>query len=462
MDKQILNGLIDILGADNVSTDPVDLVCYSKDSFAVGKGVFPDVVCRPNSVDEISQIMKIANEHEIPVVPRGAGTCLTGGCVPLKKGIVLDLTRMNRVTELNIENFTVTAEAGMIFTNLNEFLRPFGLFFPPDPASGDVCTLGGMVAENASGMRAVKYGTTADYLRALTIILPDGRVLKTGKGVMKTASGYDLVHLFNRSEGTLGVIAEITLKLKPLPKQVATAVASFETIEAAGVTVSKTITSGIVPAAIELIDRIAIEVMNETTDLNLPDVAGMLFLELDGEDMSEINRDLDRFTKIAMEEGCLGIEMATEKEEREQMWAGRKRLYATQVRLKPGPIATDIVVPLSRISMALTRINEISEKHDLRISSYGHVGDGNIHSLIIADLRVPEEGHRAHKAHDDINRMAIELGGTITGEHGIGIEKMHLLTEEHGEVGVEIMKRIKNAIDPKGIMNPGKLFEVKK
>lgn len=461
MDNQILNRLIEIVGAENASTDPVDLVCYSKDSFAVGKGVFPDVVCRPNSVEEISQIMKIAYEQEIPVVPRGAGTCLTGGCVPLKKGIVLDLTRMNRVTELNVDDLMVTAEAGMIFAKLNEYLSQYGLFFPPDPASGEVCTLGGMAAENASGMRAVKYGITADYLRALKVILPDGRVFKTGKGVMKTASGYDLVHLFNRSEGTLGVIAEITLKLRPIPKNVATAVASFDTIEAAGSTVSRTITSGIVPSAIELIDRIAIEVMNETTDLNLPDVEGMLFLELDGEDMSEINRDLDRFTKIAMEEGCLGIEMATEKDEREQMWAGRRRLYATQVRLKPGPIATDIVVPLSKISIALTRINEISEKHDLRISTYGHVGDGNLHSLILADLRIPEEGHRAHEAHDDINRMAIELGGTITGEHGIGIEKMHLITEEHGEVGVEIMKRIKDAIDPKGIMNPGKLFKVK-
>jgi glycolate oxidase len=372
----------------------------------------------------------------------------------------MDLTRMNRVVELNEDNLTVTAETGIIFTKLNEYLRPSGLFFPPDPASGDVCTLGGMVGENASGMRAVKYGTTADYLKALTVVLPDGRVLHTGKGVMKTASGYDLVHLFNRSEGTLGVIAEVTLKLKPIPKQVATAVARFDTVEAAGATVSRTIASGILPAAIELVDRISIEVINETTDLDLDVVAAMLFLELDGEEMCDIERDLDRFTTIATEEGCLGIEMATEAREREQMWAGRKRLYATMVRLKPGPIATDIVIPLSQISTALTKVNEISKKYDLKISTYGHVGDGNIHSLILADLRIPDESHRAHQAHDDLNRMAIDLGGTLTGEHGIGIEKMHLLAEEHDEVGVELMKKIKDAIDPKGIMNPGKLFEV--
>ena len=460
MDRQIIDRLINIVGGENSSMDPVDLVCYSKDSFAVGKGVFPDIVLRPNSVDEISEIMKIAYENEIPVVPRGAGTCLTGGCVPLKKGIVLDLTRMNRVVELNTENLTVTAEVGIIFTKLNDYLRPYGLFFPPDPASGDVCTLGGMVAENASGMRAVKYGTTADYLRALKVILPDGRVLNTGKGVMKTASGYDLVHLFNRSEGTLGVIAEVTLKLRPIPKKVATAVAKFDTVEAAGATVSRTIASGILPAAIELVDRISIEVINETTELELEEVAAMLFLELDGEELSDIQRDLEKFTKIAKEEECLGIEMATEAKEREQMWAGRKRLYASLVRLKPGPIATDIVVPLSQISTALTKINEISSKYDLKISTYGHVGDGNIHSLIIADLRLPDEGHRAHEAHDELNRMAIDLGGTITGEHGIGIEKMHLLVEEHDDVGVEIMMKIKDAIDPKGIMNPGKLFEV--
>lgn len=460
MDQQILDRLRAVVGDDHASTDPVDLVCYSKDSFAVGKGVYPDIVLRPNSVEEISGIMKIAYEHGIPVVPRGAGTCLTGGCVPLKKGIVIDLTRMDRIVELNTENLTVKAEAGMIFAKLNDYLKPHGLFFPPDPASGDVCTLGGMVGENASGMRAVKYGTTADYLKALTVILPDGRILRTGKGVMKTASGYDLVHLFNRSEGTLGIIAEITLKLKPIPKQVATAVARFDSIEAAGATVSRTIATGILPAAIELVDLISIQVINETTDLDLPEVPAMLFLEFDGDDESGIMSDLEKFTKIANEEGCIGIEMATKEKDREQMWAGRKRLYATLVRLKPGPIATDIVVPLSMISTALTRIDEISKKHDLRISTYGHVGDGNIHSLIIADLRIPDESRRANEVHDDINRMAIELGGTITGEHGIGIEKMHLITEEHGDLGVEIMKRIKDAIDPKGIMNPGKLFKV--
>jgi glycolate oxidase len=460
MQKETIDRLTGVVGAKHSSTDPVDLICYSKDSFAVGKGVQPDIVLRPGSVEEISSIMRIAHEKAIPVVPRGAGTCLTGGCVPLKKGIVLDMTRMNRVVELNKENLTVTAEAGMIFAKLNEHLRPYDLFFPPDPASGEVCTLGGMVSENASGMRAVKYGTTSDYLLALKMVLPDGRLLQTGRGVMKTASGYDLVHLFNRSEGTLGVIAEITLRLRPLPKHVATAVASYNSPEAAGNTVSRIIASGTLPSAVELVDRISIEIINETTDLDLPKVEAMLFLEFDGDEICDIEEDLEKFRRVAMEEGCLGIEVATKGEEREAMWAGRRRLYATMVRLKPGPIATDIVVPLSKISSAITRVYQIAEKHDLRISTYGHVGDGNMHSLILADLRIKEEAERAHRAHDDINRMALELGGTITGEHGIGIEKMHLLKEEHSEVGLDMMRRIKRAIDPKGIMNPGKLFEV--
>jgi len=461
MEKALINQLVEVVGEENASLDPLELICYSKDAFAESMGVRPNIVLRPGSVEEISRIMRIAYENEIPVVPRGAGTCLTGGCVPLKRGIVLDLTRMNRIIGFSKENMTVTAEAGVVFAKLNEYLRPHGLFFPPDPASGEVCTLGGMVSLNASGMRAVKYGTTSDYLRALKVVLPDGRILTAGKEIMKSASGYDLVHLFNRSEGTLGVIAEITLRLRPIPKCIAAALARFDSVEAAGNTVSRMMASGILPSAVELLDRISIEVMRDAAGLNLPDVESLLFLEFDGEEMCDIERDIERFKKIAFEEGCLGVEMATDEAERDAIWAGRKRLYATLVRLKPGPITTDIVVPLPKISEALTKINEIAERRGLKISTYGHVGDGNLHSLILADLRIPDEAERAHLAHDDINRMAMELGGTITGEHGIGIEKMHLLKEEHGEVGYELMKRIKDAIDPKGIMNPGKLFEVR-
>ncbi|MDD1764981.1 MAG: FAD-binding protein, partial [Methanomassiliicoccales archaeon] len=371
-----------------------------------------------------------------------------------------DVTRMNRILNVSREDLMVTTECGVVFADLNAHLRKFGLFFPPDPASGEICTIGGMVAANASGMRAVKYGVTGDYLLGLKVVLPDGRILEVGTKARKSASGYDLVHLFNRSEGTLGVIVEITLKLKAVPRVTLGARAKYSSVQAAGSTVAKTIASGVVPAAIELLDSIALQVMREEAHVELPPAEAMLFLEFDGDDRSEVNKALKRFTKIALEEGCDGIDVAKGPTEFETMWMARKRLFATFTRLKPSPIATDIVVPLSGIPAALKAIQDIGNRNDIKISTYGHAGDGNLHSLLLADHRIPGESERAHKAHDEINEMAMQLSGTITGEHGIGLEKKKLLSKEHGLVGVEIMKRIKSALDPNGIMNPDKIFEV--
>jgi glycolate oxidase len=460
MDKEILDQLVDVVGKENASTEPVDLVCYSVDCYAIKKGVMPDIVLRPGNAEEVSGILKIANKFLIPVVPRASGSSLTGACVPTRKGIVMDVTRMNRILNVSREDLMVTTECGVVFADLNAHLRKFGLFFPPDPASGEICTVGGMVAANASGMRAVKYGVTGDYLLGLKVVLPDGRILDVGTKARKSASGYDLVHLFNRSEGTLGVIVEITLKLKAVPRVTLGARAKYSSVQAAGSTVARTIASGVVPAAIELLDSIALQVMREEAHVDLPPAEAMLFLEFDGDDRSEVNRALKRFTRIALEEGCDGIDVAKGPTEFETMWMARKRLFATFTRLKPSPIATDIVVPLSGIPAALKAIQDIGNRNEIKISTYGHAGDGNLHSLLLADHRIPGESERAHKAHDEINEMAMQLSGTITGEHGIGLEKKKLLSKEHGLVGVEIMKRIKSALDPNGIMNPDKIFEV--
>lgn len=459
MDKEILDQLVDVVGKENASTEPVDLVCYSVDCYAIKKGVMPDIVLRPGNAEEVSSILKIANKFLIPVVPRASGSSLTGACVPTRKGIVMDVTRMNRILNVSREDLMVTTECGVVFADLNAHLRKFGLFFPPDPASGEICTVGGMVAANASGMRAVKYGVTGDYLLGLKVVLPDGRILDVGTKARKSASGYDLVHLFNRSEGTLGVIVEITLKLKAVPRVTLGARAKYSSVQAAGSTVAKTIASGVVPAAIELLDSIALQVMREEAHVDLPPAEAMLFLEFDGDDRSEVNRALKRFTRIALEEGCDGIDVAKSPTEFETMWLARKRLFATFTRLKPSPIATDIVVPLSGIPAALKAIQDIGNRNEIKISTYGHAGDGNLHSLLLADHRIPGESERAHKAHDEINEMAMQLSGTITGEHGIGLEKKKLISKEHGLVGVEIMKRIKSALDPNGIMNPDKIFE---
>lgn len=460
MDQEIIEQLIAVVGKENASTDPVDLVCYSVDCYAIRERKMPNIVVRPGSISEIQEIVKIADRYAIPIVPRAGGSCLTGGCVPTRGGIIVDLQRMNRILEVRKEDLSVTVEAGVVYAQLNAYLKKYGLFFPPDPASGEICTIGGMVAANASGMRAVKYGVTADYVIGMKVVLPDGRLLKIGGFARKTASGYDLIHLFNRSEGTLGIIAEITLKLRPLPNFVMSAVAEFDDPEDAGRVVARTIASGVIPAAIEILDSIALDVMREEANLPLPRVGAMLFLEFHGDDKAEVMKTYNRFKKIALEERCKDIKIATDPEEMEKLWAARKRLFATLTRLKPSPIATDIVVPLSQIPVAIKKIRELSEKYDIKITTYGHAGDGNVHSLLLADLRVPGESERAHKVHDEINRMAIALGGTITGEHGIGLEKKSLIAEEHGEVGVDIMRRIKKAIDPKGIMNPDKIFEV--
>lgn len=460
MDKEIMDQLVNVVGKDNASTEPVDLVCYSVDCYAIKKGVMPDIVLRPGGAEEVSDILEIANKYLIPVVPRASGSCLTGGCVPTRKGIVLDTTRMNKILSVSKEDLMVTTQCGVIFADLNAHLKKYGLFFPPDPASGEICTIGGMVAANASGMRAVKYGVTGDYLLGLKVVLPDGRILNIGTKARKSASGYDLLHLFNRSEGTLGVIVEITLKLRAVPRVTLGARAKYDSAEAAGSTVAKTIASGIIPAAIELLDSIALQVMRDEAHVNLPPADAMLFIEFDGDDRAEVNKALKRFTKIAMAEGCNGIDVASNAAEFETMWMARKRLFAMLTRLKPSPIATDIVVPLSKIPAALKEIQEIGRKNDIKITTYGHAGDGNLHSLLVADLRVPGESERAHKTHDEINQMAMRLGGTITGEHGIGLEKKKLAPEEHGEIGIEIMRRIKKVLDPNGIMNPDKIFEV--
>jgi len=460
MEERIIDELVKIVGEEYASTDPTDLVCYSLDSYAIDKGILPDIVLRPGTVEEVQKIMKVADKYSIPVVPRGSGTSLTGGVVPIKKGIVMVLTRMDKVIDFNREDMTVTVEPDMINDELNKFLKPHGLFFAPGPASGEICTIGGMVACNASGMHAVKYGTTGDYVLGLKVVLPDGRLLNTGTRTMKTASGYDLVHLFNRSEGTLGVIVEVTLKLEPLPKEVTAAIATFPSMEAAGHTVSKSITSGIDFSAIELLDSIAIKLMRENMNVDLPDVNTILFLEFHGDSQEDNLKELSKFEKFAKEEGCLGVDAATDEEKMKNLWLARNELYAALVKLKPAPVITDIVVPLSRISDALAGIQRIAKEYDLEIANYGHVGDGNIHSVIMSDFRVKGEHERAHDAHMDINRMSLALGGSLTAEHGIGLERKDLLAEQHGEIGVEIMRKIKKALDPKGIMNPGKVFEV--
>ena len=460
MEEKIISELVDIVGEKNASTDPTDLVCYSLDSFAMDKGILPDIVLRPGTIEEIQGIMKVADRNVIPVVPRGSGSSLTGGCVPTRKGIVMDLTRMNNIINFKKEDMTVTVEPAVINDELNRYLEPYGLFFAPGPASGEICTIGGMVSCNASGMHAVRYGTTSDYILGLKVVLPDGRLLDTGTRTMKTASGYDLVHLFNRSEGTLGIIVEVTLKLESLPKTVSAAIAKFPSMEAAGRAVSKSITSGIDFSAVELLDSIAIKLIRKSMGIDLPDVDTILFIEFHGDDQQYNMKELSKFEKFANSEGCLGIESSTDEEEMRELWTARNELYAALVKLKPAPVITDIVVPLSRIAEALEGIENISKEYNLQIANYGHVGDGNIHSVIMSDFRVPGEHENAHNAHQAINRMSLSLGGSLTGEHGIGLERKELLVEQHEEIGVEIMRRIKKAIDPKGIMNPDKLFEV--
>ena len=455
MEDKVKKALIDIVGEENFTNNLIDLISYSKD--ASEHRHRPDAAVWPGTAEEISAILKLANKDRFPVIPRGAGTSLAGLAVAEKGGVILDLIRMNKIISVSVTDRLAVVQPGVVYADLERALEPHGFFFPPDPASGTVATLGGNVATNAGGIKGAKYGTTKDYVLSLQIVLPDGRMMRTGSKCMKSSSGYDLTKLFVGSEGTLGIVTEITLKINPKPSLSATAMATFEDVEDAGRAVSEIMHSGIIPSALEVVDQQTLIAINQNTDLNLPEVEAILISETDGHTREETQFQLNKVIDIFKKNNAATVKQATTQEEAEALWTARKSAYAVMSRINYSLAVEDLSVPMSKVPHMLRVISDLAKKYDLKIPTVGHAGDGNLHPTISYDSTNSEEVKRVEKASFELFEKVIELGGTVTGEHGIGLAKAKFMPLEHDPVAMDVMRSIKKSFDPNNILNPGKM-----
>ena len=455
MEATFKDALIDIVGSENYTESLIDLVSFSYDSSGLSQR--PEAAIWIQNTDQVAAVLKLANDHKVPVTPRGAGTALTGSAVPRKGGIVMDMSRMNAILNISIEDRQVVVQPGVVFDDLNKELAPTGYFFPPNPASGKVATIGGNVATNAGGVKGAKYGTTRDYVLDLEVVLPNGSILHTGSHTMKCVSGYDLTRLFVGSEGTLGVVTEVTLKINPLPRAINTCTATFESLPSAGRAVSAIMRSGIVPSVLELMDSPSLQAVNKATDLNLPEVAAMLLVETDGFSQKEADDQMEIAITALKENEAVDIVQVSDPTEAGKLWAARKAIYGVITRLNHNVLTEDLVVPISKVATALEHIIEISQKYGMLIATVAHAGDGNIHPMTVYDGTDPAQVEKVKQVEADLFRMTIDLGGTLTGEHGVGMSKASYMDMEHDPVFIQVMNGLKNLFDPNAILNPGKL-----
>ncbi|MCR4425520.1 MAG: FAD-binding protein [Firmicutes bacterium] len=451
----LLDRVTSIVPREHVLAKFADRLCYSYDSTNIEH--MPDVVVRPGSAGEISEVLKLANATGTPVFPRGAGTGLSGGSVPITGGIVMDLTRMNRILDIDTANLLAVVEPGVVTLDLFNKAASLGLLYPPDPGSNTVSTIGGNVAENAGGLRGLKYGVTKDYIMALEIVSPEGGIWRSGSKTVKCVTGYDLTKLMVGSEGTLGVFTSITCKLVPMPEHSVAMLAVFDDIDLAAATVAAIIRAGILPSTLEFLDRVTCNVIEDFKPCGLPrDAEAVLLLEADGV-LEAATKQAKKMTDIASLEGAREVIVAKNEEEKARVWSGRRAALGALARVRPTTILEDATVPRSEIPAMVRAVREIASKYNLMIGTFGHAGDGNLHPTILTDERDREEMHRVEAAIDELFKTALALGGTLSGEHGIGLAKAPFLHMEMGEVGLATMRRIKQALDPKNILNPGKM-----
>lgn len=455
MKEIIKEGLIEIVGKENFTDKTIDLVSYSYDASEYRSR--PDCAIWASSTDQVSRILRLADKNRTPIVPRGAGTGLAGLAVPVKAGILLDLSRMNRIIRVSIPDRLVVLQPGVVYADLQKALAPDRFFYPPDPASGKICTLGGNVATNAGGLRGAKYGTTRDYVLALEVVLADGEVMRIGSQTMKCSSGYDLTRLFVGSEGTLGVVTEITLKISPMPKESATAVAAFDRLEDAGEAVTLIMHSGLTPSVLELIDVNTISVVRNHTDLPLPEVEAMILAETDGHTKVDVKYQMEVLIGLFNRCNARNIETAYSGADAERLWQARKSLGGLVGSVSKNQASEDVTVPMGRIAEFLRKVETISKKHNLHILNFGHAGDGNFHPIILYDRSDPDQIKRLDKVLLELHELACKLGGTLTGEHGIGVTKARFMTLEHDPAAMRTMRALKKTLDPNNILNPGKM-----
>ena len=444
------------LGKSNCSRKKEDLVCYAYD--ATARAYLPDAVCFPGNTQEVSAVLNLANSEGFFVIPRGSGSGMTGGSLAVSGGVILVMARFNRILEIDKGNLIAHVEPGVVTGRFHRAVEKEGLFYPPDPASSEFATLGGNMAECAGGPRAVKYGVTRDYVLGLEAVLPTGEIIHTGVQTSKGVVGYDLTRLLIGSEGTLGIITQMTLRLLPLPETVRAMTAVFDKIETAAETVSEVIRRGIIPRTIEFMDNASIRCVESRLKIGLPVHAeALLLMEVDGR-VQETEILIDQLKTVCISSGATDIQIADSQQEMDNLWKARKAIAPALFQYGPDKINEDIVVPRSKIPDMVRRINSLKEETGLVMVSFGHAGDGNIHFNIMLDKKNKTELKKAEYAIDVLFDYTLKLGGTISGEHGVGITKAAYIEKEIGSVELNLMKKIKKVFDPKGILNPGKIF----
>ena len=458
LDQSNLNKLRDIVGAENVLTSREDLIPYAFDGTATMKEM-PGSVVFAVSTEQISAVLKLANDTETPVVTRGSGTGLSGGSVPAADCIVLCTVKMGAILEVDAANLTMTVEPGVTTIQIAEAAEKAGLFYPPDPGSMKISTIGGNVAENSGGLRGLKYGVTRNYVMGMEVVLPDGEVMRLGNKCVKDVAGFSLKDVMIGSEGTLGVITKVLLRLIPKPAAKKTMVATFDAMDAAAQTVSDIIAAQIIPCTLEFLDRTTIHCVEDFAKVGLPlDCEALLLMETDGHPAA-VAEEASKMEELAKANGAMEVRVARDATEAEQLATARRSAFSALARLAPTTILEDATVPRSELAHMIRFVAEVAKKYELKIGTFGHMGDGNLHPTFLTDERNEAEIHRVHEAFKEIFDEAIRLGGTITGEHGIGLAKKEFLPKFAGAAQMRVMRELRKALDPKGILNPGKMFD---
>jgi glycolate oxidase len=457
MKQNVISKLIAIVGNERCRTAMEDLIAYSYD--ASSYEFMPEAVVFPKTTEEVSRIMKLCSENNVYVTPRGAATGFGAECLAKQGGIVLSFTMMDRIIEINTANRYAIVEPGVIVSDLQKAVEELKLFYPPDPGSANVATIGGTVMMNSGGMRGIKYGVTRDYLLGMEIVLPSGDVMKTGTVTSREVTGFDLMRLICGSEGTLALATSITLRLLPKPETKRTLLAIYDKLDHAGATVSKILEAGIIPATCELMDTITMQSIEDFYHLGFPvDAAAALLIDVDG-DYDTVASQAPLVAGLCKKAGAREVRVSTSDKENDQLWAARRCAFGALARLAPQCAIEDATVPITRLVEAIKKVIEICRKNRVRLAVVGHAGDGNLHPLIPFDGRDKEEQERVEKAMDEFTEYAMSIGGTISGEHGIGINKAKYLPLQLSPTSLRIQREIKKTFDPQGILNPGSFLE---
>lgn len=458
--KNLIEEIIGIVGADNVLTSPEDLLCYSFDAAPGLYKSMPELVVSVENKEQIIQLVNLASAKKIPIYTRGGGTNLSGGALPVANGIVLSTLKMNKILEIDAENLTATVQPGVVIIDLIESLAPHGLLYAPDPGTVNTATMGGSAAENSGGLRGLKYGVTKNYVIGLEAVFADGSIARFGGKTVKNVTGYDIVSLLVGSEGTLGIITELTVKVIPIPEFKRSLLAVFTDLDKAAQSIHDIIANKVIPATLEIMDKFTIQTVENYKKVGLPvDAEAILLIELDGIKEAAL-KEAQIVERILQENGASEIRVAKDDKERDAIWAARRAALPALVRMRPTTILEDATVPRSKVPEMIRSLREIAQKYDLTIGTFGHAGDGNLHPTILTDENNKEEMERVEKAVDEIFKAALALGGTLSGEHGIGLSKARFLEWEMGKEGVAVLHKIKKALDPECLFNPGKMTTI--